>query len=95
MRLKRVVKSVAISSALVMAAATPAMAVVKQVGGGTWDYGAGTATVWSDYYHKSKCHGSTSVGADIDSDEAGAGSWSITQAKAALSGNESYYKTMC
>ncbi|MFD5182683.1 lactococcin 972 family bacteriocin [Streptomyces sp. NPDC058372] len=68
MRLKRVLKSVAISSALVVAAATPAMATVVNVGGGTWDYGAGTATVWSDYYHKSKCHGSTSVGAEVDSD---------------------------
>ncbi|MFD4986344.1 lactococcin 972 family bacteriocin [Streptomyces sp. NPDC058374] len=95
MRLKRVLKSVAISSALVVAAATPAMATVVNVGGGTWDYGAGTATVWSDYYHKSKCHGSTSVGAEVDSDVASAGSWSITQAKAALSGNKSYYKTEC
>ncbi|MEV5434298.1 lactococcin 972 family bacteriocin [Streptomyces sp. NPDC052701] len=65
------------------------------VGGGTWDYGAGTSYVWSDYYHKDKCHGSTSVGEYIDSDEASAGNWSITQADAALSGNETYYRTTC
>ncbi|RZB18740.1 hypothetical protein StrepF001_13335 [Streptomyces sp. F001] len=45
------------------------MATVVSAGGGTWDYGAGTAIVWSDYYHGTKCHGSTAVGEYIDSDE--------------------------
>lgn len=95
MMFKRAVKMAAVTGALVLAAATPAFATIAYVGGGTWDYGAGTAYVWSDYYHGSKCHGSTSVGAYIDSDEAAAGSWSITRADAALSGNESYYRTSC
>ncbi|MFD7134115.1 lactococcin 972 family bacteriocin [Streptomyces sp. NPDC059894] len=95
MRLKRAAKIAAVSGALVVAAATPALATVVSIGGGTWDYGAGTSYVWSDYYHASKCHGSTSVGSSTDSDEASAGNWSITQAPAALYGNETYYKTTC
>ncbi|MFJ2177289.1 lactococcin 972 family bacteriocin [Streptomyces sp. NPDC101062] len=93
--LKRVVKTAAVSGALVVAAATPALATVVNVGGGKWDYGAGTAIVWSDYYHGSKCHGSTSVGQYVDADEAAAKSWSLTQAEVALSGNKSYYSTTC
>lgn len=95
MRSKRNLKVLVAAGALVIAGATPAMATVVNVGGGTWDYGAGTAVVWSDYYHGSKCHGSTSVGKTIDSDEAAKGSWSITQANVKLSGNKSYYRTTC
>jgi hypothetical protein len=94
-QVKRSLKVAAAAGILIVAGATPALATIEQVGGGTWDYGAGTATVWSDYYHKDKCHGSTSVGKTIDSDEAAKGSWSITQAEVKLSGNESYYKTTC
>ncbi|MFC7818176.1 lactococcin 972 family bacteriocin [Streptomyces sp. NPDC057367] len=95
MRITRAAKIAAVAGALVVAGATPALAKVVQVGGGTWDYGAGTSYVWSDYYHKDKCHGSTSVGDYIDSDEADAGYWSITSAKVDLWGNESYYRTSC
>ncbi|NEB14173.1 lactococcin 972 family bacteriocin [Streptomyces coelicoflavus] len=95
MRLTRAMKTTTVAAALVVAAATPALATVVSVGGGTWDYGAGTAYVWSDYYHGDKCHGSTSVGDYIDSDEADAGYWSITSAKVDLYGNESYYRTSC
>lgn len=95
MKIRRNLKVAAAAGALILGGAAPALATVVEVGGGTWDYGAGTAVVWSDYYHDDKCHGSTSVGAYIDSDEAAAGSWSITQAEVALSGNESYYRTTC
>jgi hypothetical protein len=93
--IKRGFKLAVASGALVMAAAAPALAVVENVGGGTWDHGAGTAVVWSDYYHGTKCHGSTAVGKYIDSDEAGKGSWSFAQAEVALSGNKAYYNTSC
>ncbi|MFE6104046.1 lactococcin 972 family bacteriocin [Streptomyces laurentii] len=95
MRLKRALKIAAVSGALVVAGAAPAMATIVYVGGGTWDYGANAYYVWSDYYHGSKCHSSTSVGTSIDSDEASAGSWSRTQVTAALYGNKSYYSTTC
>ena len=95
MKIKRGMKIAAAASILVLAGATPALATVTHVSGGTWDYGAGSSIVWSDYYHKDKCHSSTAVGEYIDSDEAAAGSWSYAQADVALSGNESYYSTSC
>lgn len=93
--IKRGIKLAATSGALIIAAAAPALATVESVGGGTWDHGAGTATVWSDYYHGTKCHGSTAVGEYIDSDEAAKGSWSFAQASVKLSGNKAYYNTSC
>ncbi|MEV7613207.1 lactococcin 972 family bacteriocin [Streptomyces sp. NPDC089799] len=95
MQIKRSMKVAVATGALIIAGAAPALATTVNVSGGTWDYGAGTATVWSDFYHGSKCHGSTSVGSYIDSDEASAGSWSITAAPVKLSGNKSYYNTTC
>ncbi|MFF8998751.1 lactococcin 972 family bacteriocin [Streptomyces achromogenes] len=95
MKFKNVLRAGAAAGVLVVAGAVPALATTVSVGGGTWDYGAGTATVWSDYYHPSTCHGSTSVGKTIQSDTAPSGDWSITQVQAALSGNKTYYKTTC
>ncbi|MFE9658434.1 lactococcin 972 family bacteriocin [Streptomyces sp. NPDC005955] len=95
MSIKRRIKVAVAAGALVAATATPAFAVVQNIGGGIWDHGAGTANVWSDYYHKDKCHGSTSVGKTIQSDEAAKGTWSMTQVQAKLSGNQTYYRTTC
>ncbi|MFF7247693.1 lactococcin 972 family bacteriocin [Embleya sp. NPDC008237] len=95
MKLKRAAKLMAVSGALVVAVATPAIATIDYPSGGTWDHGAGTATVWSHYYHPSVCHGSTSVGTYTERASAAAGSWSYTSATAKLSGNESYYRTTC
>ncbi|MFG2562751.1 lactococcin 972 family bacteriocin [Streptomyces sp. NPDC048496] len=96
MKIKNGLKVGIAAGALVVAAATPALATITYPAeGGTWDHGAGTAIVWSDYYHGSKCHGSTAVGKYIDSDEAAKGSWSFAQATVALSGNKAYYNTMC
>ncbi|MFH9083944.1 lactococcin 972 family bacteriocin [Streptomyces sp. Ru62] len=93
---KRSLKVAIAAGALVIAGATPALATISYPAeGGTWDHGAGTSYVWSDYYLSSRCHGSTSVGEYIDTDEASAGNWSITQADAALYGNKAYYKTSC
>ncbi|MEU2338512.1 lactococcin 972 family bacteriocin [Streptomyces sp. NPDC006654] len=95
MKFRNGLRAAAAAGVLVVAGAAPALATTVNVGGGTWDYGAGTATVWSDYYHSTKCHGSTSVGKTIQSDTASKGNWSITQVESALSGNETYYKTTC
>ncbi|GAA3852586.1 lactococcin 972 family bacteriocin [Streptomyces sp. NPDC003631] len=96
MKIKSGLKASLAAGALVIAAATPALATITYPAeGGTWDHGAGTAIVWSDYYHGSKCHGSTAVGKYIDSDEAASGSWSFAQADVALSGNKAYYNTSC
>ncbi|MFE7116210.1 lactococcin 972 family bacteriocin [Streptomyces sp. NPDC057654] len=92
---KKSLKIAVAAGVLIVAGAAPALATVKEVGGGTWDYGAGTSQVWSNYYHPTKCHGSTSVGKTIQSDTAPKDEWSFTQVEAALYGNETYYKTTC
>jgi hypothetical protein len=93
---KHSLKIAVAAGALVIAGAAPALATISYPAeGGTWDHGAGTSYIWSDYYLSTKCHSSTSVGDWIDSDEAGAGSWSITQADAMLYGNKTYYSTSC
>lgn len=94
--MRRVVAPVLTAGAITAFAAGTAFAVTTYPPeGGTWEHGAGTSYVWSDYHHGSTCHGSTSAGAEIDSDVAPAGSWSITQAPTSLWGNEAYYKTTC
>lgn len=93
---RKVVTPVLLAGAIVSAAATAATAsIVYPPEGGVWDRGVGTSYVWSDYYHGSICHGSTSVGQTTVSRTAGAGSWSITSARAKLSGNQVYYRTTC
>ncbi|WP_344321178.1 lactococcin 972 family bacteriocin [Streptomyces macrosporus] len=80
--------------ALVVATATPALATITYPPeGGTWDHGITPGTVWSNYYHGSKCHGSTSVGYFTDrSPDTAAGRWSNSATHAAVSGNKVYYR---
>lgn len=59
MRFEKPLKTLVASAVMVVATAAPALAVTKEVGGGTWDYGATDRTVWSNYYHSSKNHGSS------------------------------------
>ncbi|MFC9297763.1 lactococcin 972 family bacteriocin [Streptomyces sp. NPDC057011] len=93
---KRGIKLALVAGAVIAASAAPALATTVSVGGGTWDYGAGTATVWSDYYHGSKCHGSSVQGEYYDaSGNVSAGSWAFASAPVKLSGNKSYYRTTC
>ncbi|MFG2330383.1 lactococcin 972 family bacteriocin [Streptomyces sp. NPDC048604] len=80
--MKMIAKLGVATGALVMAAATPALATIEYPSaGGTWDYGTNSSIVWSDYYHGGRCHGSTSVGSYTDrSPNTSAGYWSITSA---------------
>ncbi|MEU9377718.1 lactococcin 972 family bacteriocin [Streptomyces sp. NPDC048255] len=84
------------TAALVVAAATPAMAVVVNTGGGKWDYGVSDGFVWSNYYHADTCH-SSSVQGDYysSSGNVGAGSWSYASATDAWSGNKSWWSKGC
>ncbi|MEM5632504.1 lactococcin 972 family bacteriocin [Bacillus toyonensis] len=41
--------------------ATAAFAATQNVGG-TWNYGTGGGSVWSNYYHGSKVHKSSVIG---------------------------------
>lgn len=63
MKLKKVIASLAVSIAVLGAGATSVFATTEYVGGGTWNYGTNDTTVWSNYYHGSKIHRSSVIGA--------------------------------
>jgi lactococcin 972 family bacteriocin len=91
---KKITKLGVVIGALVVVTATPALATITYPSeGGAWDHGVSPATVWSNYHHDSKCHGSTSVGAYTDrSPNTAAGRTSYTAANAKVSGNKAYYR---
>jgi lactococcin 972 family bacteriocin len=53
------VKAALAAGAIIMAAATPALAITVDTGGGTWSYDTGANTVWSNYKHPSVNHSSS------------------------------------
>ncbi|MEU3183818.1 lactococcin 972 family bacteriocin [Streptomyces sp. NPDC006923] len=95
-RIKRGIKLAIAAGALVVGTAAPALATVVGVGGGTWDYGADATWTWSDYYHGSKCHGSSVQGKNYyTSGDTAAGAWANAGAPAKLSGNQAYWRNSC
>lgn len=74
---------------------TAAYAQTKSVGGGTWTYGV-NSSVYSEYEHNSKEHGSSVRNGnnqmDTDYNEP-AGSTASASISATSSGNQSYYCT--
>ncbi|MFD3762291.1 lactococcin 972 family bacteriocin [Streptomyces sp. NPDC058622] len=90
------VKVTLAAAALVVAAATPALAASVQTGGGIWNYGVGSGYVWSNYYHEHTCH-SSSVQGDYYSSSGyvGAAAWSRASATDAWSGNKSWWSKSC
>ncbi|MDH2428407.1 lactococcin 972 family bacteriocin [Sphaerisporangium sp. TRM90804] len=68
----------------------------EYVGGGTWTYGVNAADVWSDYFHDTKCHGSSAQGAYYQRDWLiAAGYWSEVNIPKASFGNKSYWRNTC
>lgn len=74
--------------------ATPALATIAYPEGGIWDYGTGGGIVWSDYYHGSRCHGSSVQGQYYyRSPNTAAGRWSIADAPdRVFAVDHSYYR---
>jgi len=96
LKIRNGLKFAVAAGALVLAFASPALADQISVGGGIWNYGAGEEVVWSNYYHSSKCHGSTAVGQYTDrSPDTSAGYWSYASAPVKVTGNNAYYRTTC
>jgi len=62
MAVRRKLVTALVAGGMVLGLASPALATVVNVGGGTWDYGTGGGKVWSYYYHGSKCHKSSVQG---------------------------------
>jgi lactococcin 972 family bacteriocin len=88
-----VVAAVALAS---LGAASPAMAAVQYVGGGTWDYGTGGGRVWSDYHHGSRRH-QTSVnnGQNHYSSCVGGGNWARASASSRWWTSDKSYWNWC
>jgi len=81
LRISNGVKAAVAGAAIVMAAATPALASVD-IGGGKWSYGVGCCSVWSNYKHPSVNH-SSSVHGNYWSYSActSPGAWSLASAE--------------
>lgn len=54
--LRRAVLLVLVASIMTIVIAGVALARIDYVGGGKWNHGATNSSVWSYYYHGSKCH---------------------------------------
>jgi len=91
--IRRLSTSTLLVGALICGAATAAASAIvyPPPESDTWDRGAGTEYVWSDYNH-TICHSSTSVGRTTETDTASSG-WTITKVRAKVFGNETYYAT--
>ncbi|WP_402377422.1 lactococcin 972 family bacteriocin [Isoptericola rhizosphaerae] len=95
-KIRKPVATSAVIAALVAGGATAAHAAVDYVGGGTWNHGVNSSTVWSNYYHGSTCHGATSVGTYTDRENRSAGYWATTSAPSRwYAVDKAYWRTSC
>lgn len=67
----------------------------ESAGGGTWDHGITYDSVWSNYLHNGRIHGSTveNSNGQYFSGWKDPGVWSYKKIKASLWGNKAYWKT--
>ncbi|MFF4397024.1 lactococcin 972 family bacteriocin [Streptomyces sp. NPDC001480] len=91
------VKVALAAGALLVAAATPALAITVDAGGGKWSYDEGANTAWSNYKHPNNKHASSvSIGGTLTKSGCTAkGQWSL--ASAAKNGGSVawYYDPKC
>jgi len=79
--MRKILTISAVTAAIVLGAAAPALATTVNIGGGTWNYGTSyvfpvSEGVYSDYYHPSNHHSGTSIcAANNVTVHAAAGSW--------------------
>jgi hypothetical protein len=107
---KRTVVMLIATTMLFAGAAAPASAWLSfgsttkyPTAGGTWTYGFWNAKVHSQYYHPSKCHGSTAKfwngsSWSRDSDNSNAGYWTNAQVGAYnlwYTDDQYYYRSYC
>ncbi|MFC0111890.1 lactococcin 972 family bacteriocin [Kibdelosporangium aridum] len=92
MNFKKIAVTVLSAAALVVGAASAAMAVGEPKDGGWWEHGADARTVWSEYQHNLFCHSSAVDGANglKRSGNKWAGSLAAVRDEAALFGNEAF-----
>ncbi len=86
----------ALLAAGITAGSTAAALAGTHVGGGTWYHGVTVSSVYSNYYHRHNCHGSTAVGTYTDrSRNAAPGHTSYASAPKARTNNQAYYRNGC
>lgn len=99
MNIKRKIATSVGACAVVLGFATPALAAVAYPGGGTWVYGTNTTEVYSNYYHGSKRHRSSTIngyGEYSASTCKGAGVWSYNSQRADPNRTDhAYWSTSC
>lgn len=54
--LKRILLLLLVAGVMTIVIAGVALARIDYVGGGTWNHGYNSSSVWSYYYHGSRCH---------------------------------------
>ncbi|NTW40279.1 MAG: lactococcin 972 family bacteriocin [Cellulomonadaceae bacterium] len=90
--LTRTVLAVIAAAAVSVGVASASSAAETYPGGGTWESGASSTTVWSDYHHPSKTHRSSVQGVEYKSSAwTAAGKWSLASQPAKLSGNKAWW----
>ncbi|WP_424567888.1 lactococcin 972 family bacteriocin [Streptomyces sp. CH-036] len=93
MKKRNAVKAGIASIALVAAAATPAMAITVDVGGGKWSYDRGANSAWSNFYHSVTSHSSSvKIGSKLHRSGCTIGKkWSLASASTVAGASVNYY----
>ncbi|GAA2009589.1 lactococcin 972 family bacteriocin [Nocardiopsis rhodophaea] len=92
---RRVATTAVLAVGLTIGTASAAMAAFEKAGGGEWTHGISNDTVYSNYYHRDVCHGSTAVGTKTVRAEADAGLTSRASAPEAWTNNQTYWRNTC
>ncbi|MDV6013001.1 lactococcin 972 family bacteriocin [Haloechinothrix sp. LS1_15] len=71
---------------------------VEFVGGGEWHYGTSAFSGYSNYYHGTRCHGSTAISGDniVRSPDTPAGNWAYAEvSRDGFSTIHAYWRNTC
>lgn len=95
MNARRILATAIATVAVTGGLAAPALATTTNVGGGTWSYGTSSSSVYSNYLHPTRLHGSSVKRGDtvFRSNCAAAGTWAKASAsKSWYQVDYSYYR---
>ncbi|MGY3676538.1 lactococcin 972 family bacteriocin [Streptomyces sp. TE33382] len=90
-------KAAIATAGLIFAAATPALAVTVDAGGGKWSYDSGANTAWSNFMHKDNYHASSvSIGGQLSKSGCTApDAWSLASGSKNGGAINYYYDPSC
>lgn len=95
--LRRAVLLVLVAAIMTIVIAGVALARIDYVGGGTWNHGYNSSSVWSYYYHGSKCHTAsiTSGGRIVAKSKKPPGYWARASWENTWRLERSYWNNQC